>query len=62
LAKKKNLEIRRAARDARLRLWQVAKAYGITDSGFSKMLRDELPPEKHALVMNVIERLREREP
>ena len=62
MAKKKNLEIRRAAREARLRLWQVAKAYGITDSGLSKMLRDELPPEKQAIIMNVIERLQKREP
>ena len=62
MAKKKNQEIRRAVREARLRLWQVAKAYGVTDSGFSRMLREELPPEKKALVMGVIEQLQEREP
>jgi hypothetical protein len=60
--KRKNLEIRRAVKEARLRLWQVAKACGITDSGFSRMLREELPPEKYALVMSIVERLQEREP
>ena len=57
---KNNLEIRRATKEAGFKMWQVADAYGVTDSSFSRLLRKELPPEKHAIIMNTIRRMQER--
>ena len=57
---KKNMEIRDAARTAGLRLWQVAEAYGMTESSFSRMLRKELSPENNQKVIDIIHHLQER--
>jgi predicted XRE-type DNA-binding protein len=57
---KMNMEIRKATKDAGFRMWEVADAYGITDSSFSRMLRKELPPEKKAIIINTIRRMQER--
>lgn len=57
---KNNLEIRSATRAAGLKLGQVAKAYGMTDSSFSRLMRDELSEENKRRVMEVIRRLQSR--
>jgi hypothetical protein len=57
---KQNLEIRKATKDAGLKLWQVAKEYGMTESSFSRILRDELPEEIQAAILEIIHNLKIR--
>lgn len=52
-----NKEIRTAAKNAGVRLWQVAAAYGISDGNFSRKLRKELPQEEKEKVLAIIDRL-----
>jgi len=52
-----NAEIRDAAKNANIRLWQVAEAYGISDGNFSRKLRRELPREEKEKVLGIIAEL-----
>lgn len=52
-----NKEIRTAAKNAGVRLWQVAAAYGISDGNFSRKLRQELPQEEKEKILAIIDRL-----
>ena len=49
-----NKEIREAARNAGLRLWQVAAGIGISDAHFSRKLRVELPADERDKILGVI--------
>ena len=53
----KNKEIREAIASAKIRYWQVAEAYGCTDSSFSRKLRKELPQEEKEKIFSIIEKL-----
>ena len=50
-------EIRSAAKNAGVRLWEVAAAYGINDGNFSRKLRQELPQEEKEKILAIIDRL-----
>lgn len=52
-----NAEIRRAAKSAGVRLWQVAERFGINDGNFSRKLRRELPPEEREKILGIIKDL-----
>lgn len=52
-----NKEIRSAAKNAGVRLWEVAAAYGINDGNFSRKLRQELPQEEKKKILAIIDRL-----
>ena len=52
-----NKEIRVAAKNAGIRLWEVAEAYGISDNNFSRKLRKELPQEEKEKILAIINRL-----
>lgn len=52
-----NMEIRSAAKDAGLHLWEVAAAYGINDGNFSRKLRHELPQEEKEKILAIIDRV-----
>ena len=52
-----NKEIRSAAKNAGVRLWEVAAAYGINDGNFSRKLRQELPQEEKEKILKIIDRL-----
>lgn len=52
-----NKEIRNAAKNAGIRLWEVAAAYGINDGNFSRKLRRELPQEEKEKILAIIDRL-----
>ena len=52
-----NKEIRSAAKNAGVRLWEVAAAYGINDGNFSRKLRQELPQEEKEKILAIIDRL-----
>ena len=50
----KNIEIKAEAMKSGVMLWEVADALGIHDSAFSRMLRKELPEEKKAEIIQII--------
>ena len=52
-----NKEIRSAAKNAGVRLWEVAAAYGINDGNLSRKLRQELPQEEKEKILAIIDRL-----
>lgn len=52
-----NHEIRQAAKDAGLRLWEVADALGMQDYALSRKLRHELQPDEKARVLAAIAEL-----
>lgn len=49
-----NQNIRKAAAEAGVKLWQIADRMGIEDTHFSKLLRKELPEDKQAQIMQII--------
>lgn len=52
-----NKEIRDAANEAGICLWQVAEKLGVSDGNFSRKLRRELPAEDREKVLNIIREL-----
>lgn len=56
-----NNDIREAAKKANVKLWQVAAAYGMQDSNFSKKLRVELPKDEKEKILGLIAKLAKRE-
>lgn len=55
-----NDAIRAAAKEAGVKLWQVAEYCGVSDSTFSRKLRRELPIEQTERILNAIESMRRR--
>ena len=53
----RNPEIKKAAKDAGIRLWRIAEKLGITDSNFSRLLRRELSEKKKREILGIIEAL-----
>lgn len=49
--------IRKKILDAGLKVWQVAKAYGVADTTFSKYLRGDFSEENAARILNIIDEL-----
>lgn len=52
-----NKEIRDAAKEAGICLWQVAEKLGVNDGNFSRKLRRELPPAEREKVLDIIREL-----
>lgn len=52
-----NMEVRTAAREAGVCLWQVAEKLGINDGNFSRKLRRELSTEDREKVLSIIREL-----
>ena len=59
--KMENLNIRQKIKEAGLKQWEVAEAYGISEGNFSRLMRRELSPERRQRVLDAIERLKEGE-
>lgn len=57
---KANLDIKNAMLKANVKQWEVAEAYGLSESNFSRLLRRELVPEKKQKVMNIINKLKSK--
>ena len=53
----KNNDVKEYAKQAGVRLWQVAEAYGMNDGNFSRKLRKELPVEEKKKILEIIDRL-----
>lgn len=56
-----NVDIRAYIKESGVHKYEIAHELGITDGWFSKMLRYELPDEKKAQIMQIIDRLRKEE-
>ncbi len=54
----KNLDIRTEAKNAGVKLWQIADELGMTDGNFSRKLRKELNPEEKAKIKSIIAELK----
>lgn len=52
-----NKDIRDAAKEAGIRLWQIAASYGVNDGNFSRKLRKELPREEKEKILGIIAQL-----
>ena len=52
-----NSEIRSAATEKGVRLWQIAEAMGLSESAFCRKMRRELPPELKSKALEIIEKL-----
>ena len=52
-----NKDIRAAAKEAGVFLWQIAAKYGISDGNFSRKLRKELPMNEKQKILGIIEAL-----
>lgn len=57
----KNLDIRQRAKDAKVRLWEIADYLGMSDVTFCRRLRHELSQEEKDRVISAIEDLRKEE-
>lgn len=53
-----NVDIRKAAKEANVNLWEIAEAYGINDGNFSRKLRRELPDAEKAKILDIIEQIK----
>lgn len=51
-------EIKQSILTAGLKIWQVAYAYGVTDSNFSRKLRRDFSDKDTQKVMDIIEKLK----
>jgi len=54
----KNNDIREAARQAGVNLWQIAYEFGVTDSHFSRRLRRELSRDEKSRIFDIIDKLK----
>jgi DNA-binding XRE family transcriptional regulator len=53
----KNEKIRQYAKRRNVKLWEVAKAVGVSDTTFSKKMREEFPEEKAQAIIELIDEL-----
>jgi hypothetical protein len=56
-----NLDIRAAAQNNAVMLWEIADKLGITDSHFSRKLRHELPQAEKDRIFSIIEEIAKEE-
>ena len=54
---KANMEIRNAAKQRGVFLWEIAEELNMQESRFSKILRKELSPEEKQKILAAIKRL-----
>lgn len=55
--KNANEDIRQYAKKKRVYLWELAAAFGVADSNFSKMLRKEFTDDQKKLAMQYIDEI-----
>ena len=58
---KANQDIRKAAADNGIRLWQIAKHLGMRDDAFSRLLREELSEDLKEKILQIIENMKKSE-
>lgn len=55
----KNVEVRQAAKDAGIKLWEIAERLGCADATLSRKLRRELQADERNVIMEIIHHLAE---
>ena len=60
MANLKNKDIREAAKNAGVRMWEVARFLGYGENTLTRRLRDELPDDEKARIFEIIDRLAEK--
>ena len=55
--KKANADVYQKAKDAGVKLWQIADKLNLNDGNFSRRLRKEMPPDEKARIFTIIEEL-----
>lgn len=53
-----NEDLKSKALNAKVKMWEIAEAYGIADTTLSKRLRHELPDEEKAKIFKIIDELK----
>lgn len=53
-----NEDIRNLINNHRLKYWEIAKEYGLTDSNFSKLLRTPLSDDNREKILDIIDKLK----
>ena len=56
-----NIEIRNAIFSNNIKKWEIANKLGVTDSTFSRMLRNEISNEKKKEILSIINNLKKGE-
>ena len=56
-----NTDIKVAALQAGVKLWELAEALGIADTSLSRKLRRELPDEEKQKILEIIDQLSKEE-
>lgn len=54
----KNADLKNAMLQARVRQWEVALEFGISESNFIRKLRKELPEAEKKKIFDIIEKLK----
>ena len=54
-------EVKEKINAAGLKLWQVAYAYGVTDSHVSRLLRKDFTDEQTSKILSIIEELKTKQ-
>ena len=57
---KANQEIRAAAKEKGVKMWEIADVYGVNDGNFSRKLRYELPEIEKTKILAIIDEIAER--
>lgn len=52
-----NEDVRAAAKEKGVRFWQLAEKLGVSDTTLAKLFRHELPDNKKAQLMKIIDEL-----
>jgi len=52
-----NSKIRNRAKEAGVKLWEIADRYGVNDGNFSRKLRRELPDEDRDRILAIIDEI-----
>ncbi len=53
-----NADIRTAAKESGVKLWEIAREFGFTDHYFSKLMRNELPLSQKVRAFDAIEKIK----
>lgn len=53
----RNCEVRQAAKDAGIKLWEIAEVLGCADATLSRKLRRELPDDDRDRILGIIHQL-----
>ncbi len=56
-----NEDLRREAKTAGVRFWQISEVLGISEPSMTRLLRHELPPEKKAQIRGIIQQLAKKD-